>query len=146
MRDDSTFIGLTLNVISNLFVGQTNCVFQDSSLKIPSSASASFTSVPPATAFTLTLAQGSVLEDSGRLSLPDGSQIISGSLPTNSVIIKAGGVLSSTNLTYIEGSATNHLIVDNSGLIRVDGGTLQFDNGIDWSCSAGTGEFRAAGD
>ena len=101
--------------------------------------------MPPGTAFTLTLAQGSVLEDSGRLSLPDGSRITSGSLPTNSVIIKAGGVLSSTNLTYLEGSATNHLIVDNSGLIRVDGGTMQFDNGIDWSCSAGTGEFRAAG-
>ena len=30
MGDGSTFAGLTLNVISNLFVGQANCVFQSS--------------------------------------------------------------------------------------------------------------------
>ena len=107
-------------------------------------AYATFAPVAPATASTLTLAQGSVLQDSGTVTLAGGSQIIAGS-PTNStLIIEPGAVLSSTDLTYIEGSAAAPLIVDNSGLIRVDGGTLHFDNGIDWQCSAGTGEFRAA--
>jgi hypothetical protein len=144
MQDGSTFIGLTLNVLSNLLVGRTNCVLAGSTLKIASSTSATFAPVSPATAFTLTLAQGSALEDSGSLFLSGGPQIIGGGLPTNSVIIKPGAVLSATNLTSIEGSAANHLIVDNSGLIRMDGGTLGFDNAIDWQCSAGTGEFRAA--
>src|ERR1019366_8083656 len=92
----------------------------------------------------LALAQGSVLQNSGSLFLNDGSRMTSGSLPQSSVVIKPGAILSSTNLTYMEGSTSNHLIVDNGGLIRVDGGTLSFDGGIDWRCSAGTGEFRAA--
>jgi hypothetical protein len=91
----------------------------------------------------LALAQGSVLQNSGSLFLNDGSRMTSGSLPQSSVVIKPGAILSSTNLTYMEGSTSNHLIVDNGGLIRVDGGTLSFDGGIDWRCSAGTGEFRA---
>jgi len=144
MLDGSTFIGLTLNVSSNLLVGGTNCVLDGATLKIDSSASATFAPGSPATASTLTLAQGSVLQNSGSLFLNGGSQITSGSLPQSSVIDAEGAILSSTNLTYIEGSAAGHLIVDNSGLIRVDGGTLRFDNGIDWLCSAGTGEFRAA--
>jgi hypothetical protein len=77
------------------------------------------------------------------LYLNGGSPIIAGSPPQSKLIIKPGAVLSATNLTSIEGYATNHLIVDNSGLIRADGGTLSFDNGIDWRCSGGTGEFRA---
>ncbi len=141
---EARFIGLTLNIISNLLVAGTNRVLEGSTLKIASSASVAFEPVSPATAFTLTLARGSVLENSGRLSLNGGAQITSGSLPQSSVIVRPGAILSSTNLAYLRGSASGPLIVDNSGLIRVDGGTLRFDNGIDWRCSAGTGEFRAA--
>jgi hypothetical protein len=144
MLDGSTFSGLTLNVISNLLVGGTNCMLGGSTLQIASSASATFAPASPDAAPTLTLAQGSVLTNLGRLFLNGGSPIIAGSLPQSKLIIKPGAVLSSTNLTSIGGYATNHLIVDNSGLIRADGGTLSFDNGIDWRCSAGTGEFRAA--
>ena len=143
MLDGSTFIGLTLYVYASLLVGGTNCVLDGSTVEIDSSASATLAPVIPTTASTLTLARGSVLRNSGGLSLNSGSHIIAGSLPQSTLIIQPGAVLSSTNLTYIEGYATNHLIVDNSGLIRADGGTLRFDNGIDWRCSAGTGEFRA---
>jgi hypothetical protein len=144
MLDGSTFIDLTLYVFSNLLVGRTNCVLERSTLKIASSESVTFAPVSPATAFKLTLAQGSVLQNSGSLFLNAGSRIIAGSLPQSSLIIEPGAVLSSTNLAYIEGSAAGHLIVDNGGRVCVDGGTLRFDNGIDWHCSAGTGEFRAA--
>ena len=144
MRDESTFIGLTMNLISNLFVGGTNCFLVNSTLQIAIPASATFAPLSPATESTLILAQGSVLWNSGRLFLNGGSKITSGSLPQSGIIIDQGAVLSSSNLTSIEGSAAGHLIVDNSGLIRVDGGTLRFDNGIDWVCSVRTGEFRAA--
>ncbi len=165
MLDGSTFTGLTLTVSSNLLVGGTNCVLDRSILDIASSASATLAPVAPAVASTLTLADGSVLQDSGTimlagssqitlaqgsvlldlgtLILAGGYQIIAGSPPQSTLIIEPGAILSSTNLTYIEGSATNHLIVDNSGLVRVDSGTLSFDSGIDWVCSARTGEFRA---
>ena len=82
MLDGSTFAGLTLTVTSNLLVGGTNCVLDGSTLKIASSASATLAPVAPAAASTLTLAQGSVLQDSGLLILAGGSQIIAGSLPT----------------------------------------------------------------
>ena len=144
MLDGSTLIGLTLNVISNLLVGGTNQVLGGTTLKIAASASATFTPVAPVTASTLTLAQGSVLQNFGRLFLNGGSTITSGSLPPSSLIIKPGAVLVATNLTFIEGSAAGSLMVDNSGLVRVDGGTLRFANDIDWECRAGTGEFRAA--
>ena len=144
MLDGSTLIGLTMNVSSNLLVGRTNCVVKGSTLKIPTSATVTFAPVLPATAFTLTLAEGSVLEDSGRVNLSGGSRITGGSASQSGILIEPGAVLSSTNLTSIEGSAAGHLIVDNSGLVRVDGGTLRFDNGIDWLCSGHRGEFRAA--
>ena len=144
MLDGSTFVGLTLNVTSNLFVGGTNCVLDGSTLQIASSASGTFASVSPATTSTLTLARGSVLWNFGRLFLNGGAKLTSGGFPQSGVIIESGAVLSSTNLTSIEGTVAGSLIVDNSGLIRVDGGTLRFDNGIEWLCSARTGEFRAA--
>jgi uncharacterized protein YaiE (UPF0345 family) len=144
MLDASTFIGLTMSVVSNVLVGGTNCMLRGSALTIASSALANFAPLSPPTASTLILAQGSILQDSGTVMLAGGSQIIAGSSPQSTLVVEPGGVLGSTNLTYIEGSTGGHLIVDNSGLIRVDGGTLRFDSGIDWRCTAGTGEFRAA--
>ena len=144
MLDGSTFIGLSLSVSNSLLVAGTNCVLQSSTLEITPSALATFTPAGSATASALTLAQGSVLQDAGVVMLEGGSQIVAASLPQSKVIIEPGAVLSCTNLTYIEGSAAGNLIFDNSGLIRVDGGILRFDNGIDWRCTAGTGEFRAA--
>jgi len=35
-------------------------------------------------------------------------------------------------------------MIDNSGTVRVDGGTLLFGDGLDWKASSGVGEFRAA--
>ena len=167
MLSGSSFQDATVNLLVSWNVGGTNCTLSGTFMDLLLSTTyATFVPVAPATASALTLtqnsvlqdsgtvalaggsqitlAQGSVIQDYGAVTLAGGSQIIAGS-PTNStLIIEPGGVLSSTDLSYIEGSATNHLIVDNSGLIRVDGGTLRFDNGIDWQCSAGIGEFRAA--
>jgi hypothetical protein len=142
MLSASSFQDATNFILTSLNVGGTNCTLSGTFMDVLSSAT--FAPIAPATASTLTLAQGSVLQDSGTVMLAGGSQIIAGSLPQSTLIIEPGAVLSSTNLTYIEGSAAGALTVDNSGLIRADGGTLRFDNGIAWQCSAGTGEFRAA--
>ncbi|MCX6927101.1 MAG: hypothetical protein NT154_28430, partial [Verrucomicrobia bacterium] len=144
MLDGSTLYGSTLNVISNLIVGGAHCTINGSTLKITNTAFATVAPVPPATAATLTLARGSVLQDFGRLLLNGNSSITSGSEPQSRVVIKPGAVLSSTNLASIGGSDEGSLIVDNSGLVRVDGGTLRFANEISWESSANAGEFRAA--
>ena len=144
MLSVSSFQNASVHILVSLNVGGTNCTLNGTFMDVSFIAYATFAPVAPATASTLKLDEGSVLQDSGTITLAGGSQIIAGSLPQSTLVIEPGGVLSSTNLTYIEGSAAGHLIVDNSGLIRVDGGTLQFDNGIDWRCTAGTGEFRAA--
>src|SRR5262249_40018837 len=98
--------------------------------------------VPPATSATLNLGEGSVLHIGGGLTLTDGSRIAAAGLPQSQLIIDAGALMATANAACLLGSPTNHLIVDNSGLIRVDGGTLQCDGGIDWHASSGTGEFR----
>ena len=144
MLSASSFQNATVNILVSLNVGGTNCTLNGTVMDVLSFSYATFAPVAPAEASTLTLAQGSVLQDSGLLMLAGGSRIIAGTLPQSTLVIGPGAVLSSTNLTSIEGSAAGHLIVDNSGLIRVDGGTLRFDGGIDWRCSAGSGEFRAA--
>jgi hypothetical protein len=143
MLDGTRFMGLTLSVSSNLLISQTNCVLDGTILKVAPSATATFAPVFPATGFNLTLAHGSVLENSGRLYLSEGSRIVNGALPQSSVINKPDAVLITTNQASFEGSAAGHLILDNSGVIRADAGTLRFDNGIDWRCGVGTGEFRA---
>ncbi|HTL55314.1 MAG TPA: hypothetical protein VL361_06520 [Candidatus Limnocylindrales bacterium] len=144
MLSGSSFGDSIVNVLVTLWVGGTNCALHDATLNIFGIASGIFQPVLPATAATLNLAEGSVLHIGGGLTLTAGSQITVGGLPQSQLLIDTGGVLATTNATFVLGSPGNHLIVDNSGLIRVDGGTLQFDGGIDWHASGGTGEFRAA--
>ena len=142
--DGSACMGLTLTVVSNLLVGGTNCLLSGSTLQIAASASATFSPVLPDTTPVLTLAQGSVVTNLGSLSLNGASLVVTGAVPQSKLVISPSGILSATNLTFIKGSASGHLIIDNSGLIRADGGTLRFDGGIDWRCGAGIGEFSAA--
>ncbi len=144
MLSGSSFNSATLRILNSLNVGGTNCTLNGTFMDVLATAHGTFAPVAPAMAATLTLAEGSVLQDDGTVSLAGGSRIIAGSLPQSTLAIQTGAVLSSTDLTSIEGSVADHLIVDNGGLVRVDGGTLRFDNGIDWRCSAGVGEFRAA--
>ena len=143
MLSGSSFQNATVYILQSLKVGGTNCTLNGTFMNVLSTCSGTFAPVAPATASTLTLAQGSVFQDSGKVALAGGSQIIAGSPAQSTLIIDAGAILSASDRTFIEGSAAGHLIVDNSGLIRSDGGTLRFDSGIDWRCSAGTGEFRA---
>jgi hypothetical protein len=140
MLSGSSFQNATINVLSSLAVGGTNCTLNGTKLSILSTAAATFSPVAPATASTLMLVQGALILNSGQISLNDRSQITGGG---GTLMLEPGAVLSSTNLTAVQGSATNHLVIDNSGLIRVDGGELLFGDGIDWQSSAGSGEFRA---
>jgi hypothetical protein len=143
MLSGSSFNNSMVNVLVTMAVGGTNCALNGTSLSIISIASGIFQPIAPALAATLSLGQGTVFLDQGQLSLTDGSQIISSAPPQSQVAIGTGALLSSTNLAFLLGSPTNHLIIDNSGTIRADGGTLRFDGGIDWRSSGGAGEFKA---
>ena len=144
MLTSSSFRSANVRILTSLKVGGTNCTLNSTFMNVLSTCSGIFAPVAPATTSTLILAQGSVFTNSGTVALTSGSRIFASSPPQNMLIIRPGAVLSSTDLVSIEGSPAGHLIVDNSGLIRVDGGSLRFDNGIDWRCSANIGEFRAA--
>lgn len=139
----STLGGATVNVLSTLRIGGTNCTLQNATLTLFGIAAGNLAPVPPATAASLVLTQGSALQVGGFLNLTDGSQITGGGMPQSKLSIAASGALSSTNSTSIRGSAGGHLIFDNSGLVRVDGGTLTFSDGIDWQATGGAGEFNA---
>ena len=139
----STLGSAIVNVLAELNVGGTNCTFQNATVTLFGIASGNLQPLPPATAASLVLTQGSSLQIGGFLNLSDGSQISGGGLPQSKLAIASTGGLSSTNSTAIRGSANGHLIIDNSGVVRVNGGTLTFSDGIDWQSSGGTGEFRA---
>src|SRR5262249_10370175 len=111
-------------------------------LNILGIASGIFSPLPPAPNATLVLSRGSVLQNGGIMMLTDGSQISADALPQSQLGIAPGALMDATN-SLVQGSSTNHLIIDNSGIIRVDGGTLRFAKGIDWQCSGGSGEFNA---
>ena len=137
--------GVTVNVLTALIVGGTNCTLNATTLNILSIASGTLQAIPPATACSLVLTQGSTLSTAGALSLSDRSQISGGGLPQSKLIVQAGALLVSSGSTEVIGSTAGHLVIDNSGVIRVDAGSLVFSNAIDWQSSAGLGEFRAAG-
>jgi hypothetical protein len=144
MLSGSSFSQSTVNVLVTMTVGGTNCVLNGSSLTIFGMASGILQPISPATAATLSLGQGAAIQDDGLLTLTDGSRITSASHPQSSIVVGFGGVLNSTNLAFVTGSAANHLIIDNSGTVRADAGTLTFDGGIDWHSTVGAGEFAAA--
>jgi hypothetical protein len=133
----------TINVLVGITVGGTNCALNATILNILGIAYGILQPIAPATSSSLVLSRGSVVENGGLLTLTDHSEISGGGLPQSRLVIQQGTVLSSTNSTTIRGSATGHLIVDISGTVRVDGGTLTCIDGIDWQSSAGSEEFRA---
>ena len=139
----STIGNATVNVLTTLTVGGTNCTLNNATLAILGIASGSFQPVPPATAASLALTQASLLNVQGSLALAGGSEISGGGTPQSKIWLEAGAVLSSTNSVSVRGAANGHLIIDNSGLVQADRGVLSFSDGMDWQCSIGTGEFRA---
>ncbi len=144
LLDQSSLTNCSLNILAALELNGTNCSLSGSTLSVSAGASATVDTLAPGLTATLHLAQGSVLLDNGLLAMADGAQITSSIPPQSRIVIAQGGVLSSTNLAYFQGSSTNHLVIDNGGLVRVDGGTLQFGDALDWKSSTGAGEFRAA--
>jgi hypothetical protein len=100
--------------------------------------------IPPATESSLVLTQASTLQIGGVLSLKDRTQIAGGGLPQSKVEIQPGGFLVS-DTAEVQGAATGNLIVDNSGIVAVQAGSLTFSGGIAWKSSAGVEEFRASG-
>jgi hypothetical protein len=134
-----------LFVLSTLAVGGTNCTLNSTTLSMLSTAFGTLQAVPPATESSLVLAQGAIVQSQGAIRLTDHSQITGGGSPQCALIIQPGGVLASTNSAAIRGSSVGHLLVDMSGVVRVEAGTLNFADGIDWKCSAGVQEFQAMG-
>jgi fibronectin-binding autotransporter adhesin len=144
MLSSSSINNTTVNVLTAATFGGTNCTLSAAGLNILAIASAALQPIAPATASSLVLTQGAAITNAGVLNLTDGSQLTGGGSPQCNLVIQPGAILSSTNSATIRGSSVGYLIIDNSGVVRVDGGALTFTGGIDWQCSAGTGEFRAA--
>src|SRR5579883_1754331 len=141
----SSFTAATINVLTSLSVAGTNCALNGATLNVLGIASGFLQAASAPNGSSLLLNQGSVLSLGGGLNLGSGSQIIAGGAPQNKIIVQTTGALICTNSASVIGSPSLHLLIDNSGLIRADSGSLVFTNGIDWQSSAGTGEFRAAG-
>lgn len=148
LQSGSTFQDAKVNVLSRLQVGGTNCTLENTTLSVLSTGEGRLSPVPPATQATLWLDRGSMFWVGARLNLADGSQINTHGPLTdklNTLAVAAGAILTATNTTRIQGSgsAVTPLVIDNSGLIQSQGGTLVFDEAIEWRSSAGVGEFRA---
>jgi len=69
MLSASSFQNSSVNILVSLNVGGTNCSLNGTFMEVLSFAYATFAPVAPATASTLTLAKGSVFQDSGKVTL-----------------------------------------------------------------------------
>ena len=90
MLSGSSFNSATLRILNSLNVGGTNCTLNGTFMDVLATAHGTFAPVAPAMAATLTLAEGSVLQDDGTVSLAGGSRIIAGSLPQSTLAIQTG--------------------------------------------------------
>ncbi|MGH7967379.1 MAG: hypothetical protein ACREIC_01495, partial [Limisphaerales bacterium] len=144
MLGGSILSNSTVNVLTSMAVSGTNCVLDETVINIFSTASALFAPICAAPAAGLTLARASTFQNAGFVRLADGTQINGGGAPQSQFIVLSGATLTSSNQVFFQGPATNHLVIDNSGLIRSEGGALNFRDGLDWISSAGAGEFQAA--
>jgi hypothetical protein len=144
MRSGSSFNNAVINLLSTYIAGGTNCQLNASVFTIFATATATVQPVLPASSATLILDRGAILRNNSRVILTEGSQILGGSIASQSQLINSpGALLTATNATWIQGTAGNHLIVDNNGTIRCEGGTLNFGSGLDWLATSGSGEFQA---
>src|SRR5262249_8182220 len=84
MMDQSALTNSTLNISNRLIISGTNCTLTHSTLRLLPPATGTLLGVAPATNATLSLNQGSALENNGVLSLGDGSGIGSGGVPPQS--------------------------------------------------------------
>jgi hypothetical protein len=131
--------------LNSLNVGGTNCVLKATTLNIAGIAAGTLEPISPATESSLVLTQASILQIGGVLTLKDHAQIAGGGLPQSKLVIQQNAFLVSTNTAEVHGAATGNLIVDNSGTVAVQAGSLTFSGGIAWKSSAGVEEFRASG-
>jgi len=136
--------GATVNVLNSLNVAGTNCVLNATTLDITGLAAGTLEPIPPATESSLVLTQASVLQIGGMLTLKDHTRIAGAGLPASEVVIQPGAFLVS-DTAEVHSAAAGSLIVDNSGTVIAQGGSLTFSDGIAWKSSGGMQEFRAAG-
>ena len=144
MLGGSALSNCAANVLTSMAVGGTNCVLDETVINIFATASAVFAPIGTAPAAGLTLTRASTFQNAGFVRLADGTQVNGGGAPQSQFIVLSGATVSSTNQVLFQGPATNHLVIDNSGLVRCEGGSLNFGDGLDWISSAGAGEFQAS--
>jgi hypothetical protein len=139
LGDSTRFGSSAISVSSDLTVGGSNCWFSDTSLAMQTASVLTLSPEAPGTAANLTLVRGS------QITLSDGAQISGQGAPPSKLALCTGSLLASSGTVLLHGSPAGHLIIDNSGTIRADGGALQFDQTVDWQCGGGSASFNAAG-
>ena len=137
-NDSTRFNGSSVSVSNGLTVGGSNCWLEGASLAMQTGAVLTLSPGVAGTAANLRAGAGS------QISLSDGAQVSSQGAPPGKLTLDPGALLTSSGTVLLHGSAGGPLIIDNSGTMRADGGTLQFDQSVDWQCSGGSGGFDAA--
>jgi len=137
-NDSTRFNGSSVSVSNSLTVGGSNCWLEGASLAMQTGAVLTLSPGVPGTAASLRAGAGS------QITLSDGAQVSGQGAPAGTLTLDPGALLTSSGAVLLHGSAADPLIIDNSGTIRADGGTLQFDDTIDWQCSRGSAGFNAA--
>ncbi len=144
MLDGSHFGDTTLFLLGDMDIAGTNCTFSNTDLTILFTATLTIGSTQSQASADLTLSGGSLIKNMGRMALIDGSQLIAGGSPQSEIDIQSGAALDAAGLCAVRGSGDSPLVLDHNGIIRSTGGTLRFEDGIDWRCSGGSQFFDAA--
>jgi hypothetical protein len=132
------FNASAISVSSSLTVSGSNCWFEGASLAMQTDSVLTLSPEAPGTAANLTVSAGSLI------TLSDGAQLSGQGAPPGKLALCPGALLASSGTVLLHGSPASPLIIDNSGTIRAESGTLQFDETIDWQCSGGSASFDTA--
>ncbi|MGO8675012.1 MAG: hypothetical protein ACLQVX_03980 [Limisphaerales bacterium] len=138
LGDSTRFNGSAISVSNSLTVGGSNCWFEGASLAMQTNSVLALSPEAPGTAANLT-ASGS-----SQITLSDGVRITGEGAPPDRLTLLSGMVLTSSGNVLVQGSSAGPLIIDDSGNIRAQDGTLRFGATIDWQCGGGSASFDAA--
>ena len=144
MMDDATIGASTASLSAALSIMGANCALHSSILTILPAAVATLGSAEPNKVSRLALAAASLLDIQGHLALTNQCELSGVGIPASALRVAADAILNSDGATLVQGTLDGGLVVDNSGIIRADSGTLQFQGGIVWRSSGGTATFVAS--
>lgn len=143
MAPGSSFRNTKVNLLGTLSVTGTGCVLSGGLFHVLSGAVASVKPGSGNALAELILDEAATLRVDGRLELGGAALLRGGASSQNKLEVRTIGVLAASGSNRVAGVPATPLIIDHSGVVEVNGATLEFQAGLEWTSTAGVNQFRS---